>query len=214
MAAGDIISVTAQGSGEAISQPASATVIEATTKLTGAAINGTPQVGDTLAASLTPSNAAVSYEWQESYFQNGAYTVISGATSSTYTLAAGDVGNCLEVVATLATTDSTYTAGSATSAAAGPVTIPLTAIGGTGVQLNDGAVTLTVGMLTPSSATASYQWLESTDGGVSYTPTGVTSSTYATGLNINDFGATYNFKVVATGTGNYSGTVTSLPLSF
>jgi hypothetical protein len=179
------------------------------------AISGAAQVGVELMASVTPSDAAVTYQWVYSTTgAAGSYSDITGATGSSYTIEAAYLGDCIKVVATLATTDATYTAGSATSAAAGPVTIPLTAVT-IGYQVNaDYTVTVTVEGLTPSDATANYQWLETSDGGASYTPiSGATSSTYATDLNVNNLG-TYNFKVVATGMGNYSGTVTSGPLSF
>ncbi|MDR3543736.1 MAG: cadherin-like beta sandwich domain-containing protein [Desulfosporosinus sp.] len=68
-----------------------------TTQLTGVMI--TVQDGGTLMASVTPSNATASYQWQESSDDTN-YTPISGATSSTYTPVQADVGQYIEVVAT------------------------------------------------------------------------------------------------------------------
>jgi len=65
-----------------------------------AAISGTPQVGSTLTAgALTPSSATVSYQWKSADAVDGVYTNISGATSSTYILAVGDIGKFIKVVA-------------------------------------------------------------------------------------------------------------------
>ena len=65
---------------------------------------------------------------------------------------------------------------------------------------------LTAGSLTPSGATADYQWtICDTEGGLYADIVGATASTYT--LVIADEGKF--IKVVATGTGNYSGTVTS-----
>ena len=84
-------------------------------------------------------------------------------------------------------------------------TIPITAIAApTGtVQVGD---QLTAGALTPSGATATYQWqISSTSGGTYTAIPGATSSTYTPGAS----NATMFIEVVATGTGSYSGTATS-----
>lgn len=65
------------------------------------AIIGTSQVGEVLTAgALTPSLATASYQWQISATEAGTYTDIPGATSSTYTLVAGDIDKYIKVVAT------------------------------------------------------------------------------------------------------------------
>ena len=65
---------------------------------------------------------------------------------------------------------------------------------------------LTAGALTPLGATASYQWQSSATSGGTYTNiSGATSSTYT--LVSGDVGK--YIKVVATGTGSYSGSATS-----
>src|SRR4051794_8299725 len=84
------------------------------------AISGTPRQGDTLTASngnwsgTAPMSFA--YQWQRC---TTGCTDISGATSSTYTVQASDVGDTINVVVT-----ATNSAGSAsaTSAAVGPAT--------------------------------------------------------------------------------------------
>jgi len=93
-----------------------------------AAITGTTAEGSTLTAGATdPVGAATTatYQWQSADTSGGSYSNISGATSNTYTLVAGDIGKYIKVSAT--GTD-TYT-GSATSAASSVVTPPTVTIG-------------------------------------------------------------------------------------
>jgi len=166
-------------------------------------ITGTLQVGSTLSAGvLTPSGATAAYQWSRSTTSGGTYTDIAGATTSTYTIVAGDIGYFFKVTAT----GSGQYSGTATSDAAGPVgAIPITAIGAISGTPQVGEV-LVAGALTPGTATASYQWSRSTESGGTYTDiTGATTSTYTPVAG--DIG--YYLKVTATGTGSYSGTVTS-----
>ncbi|MEI6267027.1 MAG: hypothetical protein WCP14_04010 [bacterium] len=62
-------------------------------------ISGTPQVGQVLTTgALTPLAATATYKWQAS--TDGVnFTDISGATSNTYTVVAGDFGKYIRVVA-------------------------------------------------------------------------------------------------------------------
>jgi broad-specificity NMP kinase len=211
--------VTAQAPEDPVSQPATATVIAATTQLTGVAITGTPQVGDTLTANVMPSNVAVNYQWQESTAENGTYATISGATAGAYTPVQADVNKYIEVTAT----GTGNFNGTVTSAAVGPVAAaPVVLTGGGGgpspvVKTKITAVaitgtpqvgdTLTAGSVTPFGATVSYQWEKSSTQDGTYQPiSGATSSTYT--LTASDQGQ--YLEVVATGTGDYSGTATSM----
>ena len=83
---------------------------------------------------------------------------------------------------------------------------PMTAIAATtGVTTSIGSV-LTAGDLAPSGATATYQWQSATSAGGTYVNIGgANSNTYT--LIVSDFGK--YLKVVATGSGSYSGTRTS-----
>jgi hypothetical protein len=70
-----------------------------------AAISGTARVGETLTAgAVTDPDGSVSgetYEWQQSMTMNDAdFSAIGGATSSTYTVMAGDVDYYLRVMVT------------------------------------------------------------------------------------------------------------------
>jgi hypothetical protein len=85
-------------------------------------VSGTPDVGQTLTASpgtwTGTQPITYAYQWQKASSSGGPYTSIAGATSATYTAAAGDAGLYLRVSVT-----ATNGAGSATaaSAAAGPI---------------------------------------------------------------------------------------------
>ncbi|MDD2231200.1 MAG: prepilin-type N-terminal cleavage/methylation domain-containing protein, partial [Candidatus Cloacimonetes bacterium] len=179
-------------------EPSLVTLIESI-----ANISGTTQITKTLTAgALTPSDATVSYQWQSATTSNGTYTNISGATSSTYTLTSNELDKYIKVVAT--GTNSYY--GTVTSNASAQVTkIPLTAIANITGTTQVGQ-TLTAGARTPAAATVSYQWQSATTSNGTYTNiSGATSSTYT--LTSNE--VSKYIKVVATGTGNYSGSATS-----
>jgi len=168
-----------------------------------AAITGTTQVGSVLTAGvLTPSGATATYQWQSSTTVGGAYTDIPSATAITYTIVDGDVSRFLKVVAT---GTGSYT-GNQTSPASGSIIAPITAIGAiSGTTTAIGNI-LTAGALTPSGATATYQWQSSISAGGTYTNiAGATASTYT--LITGDVGK--YIKVVATGSGNYIVTQTS-----
>jgi hypothetical protein len=209
---GDYIEVVATGTGNytgtATSTPVSVTA--ATTPITAlAAITGTPQVGSILTAgALTPVAATVAYQWQESSTPGGAYTDISGATSNTYTPTITDLGQYIEVVAT----GTGNYSGSATSGVVGPITTPLTSVTISAYVYEETTVILTTGLI-PANATACYQWLDSPygdgTGDGTYTPiSGATSRSYAPPYAV----MTECIEVQATGTGSYTGTVTSAPL--
>jgi hypothetical protein len=109
-------------------------------------ISGTAQVGSVLTAALSPADAAATYQWEESTTSGGSYTAISGATSDSYTIDAAYSGDYIEVVATVPTTDATYIAGSATSAATGQIAAAAAAVPETmsAVAATNGTVTITL----------------------------------------------------------------------
>jgi hypothetical protein len=85
------------------------------------AITGDTQVTKPLTAGTltvdSEGTVTASYQWQRSDSVNGAYSDISGATASTYTLAEGDQGKYIRVVAT---GTGSYT-NTVRSAAVGPI---------------------------------------------------------------------------------------------
>jgi len=175
--------------------------------LTWISITGTAQVGGVLTAVVSPSGASATYQWEESATVGGIYTSISGATSFTYTPVAGDQGKFIEVVATGTPIYSGTVTSAATSAVA-PQT-PITGVSITGTAQVGGVLTAGV---TPSGATATstYQWQWSASAGGTYAAIdGATVSTYTPVSG--DQGKF--IEIVATGTGIYSGTVTSAATS-
>lgn len=67
------------------------------------AISGTMSVGNTLTAyegKWTNDPTSFTYQWQADAAGNGVYAAISGATSSTYVLTAGEQGDSVRVVVT------------------------------------------------------------------------------------------------------------------
>jgi prepilin-type N-terminal cleavage/methylation domain-containing protein len=194
IAAGDLgyyIQVSATGTGSytgTATSPATALVTSPLTAI--AAISGTTTQGSTLTAGArTPAAATVTYQWRR------GGVAISGATASTYVLTASDVGTTITVAAT---GTGNYT-GTVISAATATVTTPLTAIAPISGTATVGSV-LTAGARTPAAATVTYQWRRD---GVAIA--GATASTYT--LVAADLGTT--ITVSATGTGGYTGTVTS-----
>ncbi len=165
--------------------------------------SGITQVGQTLAAGdLTPTYAVATYQWYRCLTSNGALSSISGAIGSTYTLSSSDFGYYIKVIAT---GSGSYT-GTVSDLPVGPITGgSLTDIGDISGTAASGQ-TLTAGALTPSDATVAYQWQKSSTAYGTYSDiNGATSATYALGTSNTG----YYFRVKATGTGNYTGIVTS-----
>lgn len=80
--------------------------------LQSCSISGNAEVGSTLTATVTPSSvqSSCSFQWYRATASGGAGTPISGATSRTYTLQAGDNNCYVYCVATLGSTvKSNYT---------------------------------------------------------------------------------------------------------
>src|SRR5207248_3339752 len=116
---------------------------------TAVTINGTPTVGTATTitqGSYTPSPTSRSYQWRLCDSNGANCSDISGATNSTYTPVAGDVGSTLKVVETVS--KSGYNNGSSTSAAS-PAVVNGTISTTTAVSVNG---TPTVG--TASTLTA------------------------------------------------------------
>ncbi|MDP3487675.1 MAG: hypothetical protein Q8S19_07055, partial [Bacillota bacterium] len=167
------------------------------------AISGSALVTEEQTAGLlTPSGATADYQWKICDTENGMYADIDGATTNTYTPIVADEGKYLKVVAS----GTGNYSGTVTSEAIQISRSPLTSISQIGGTPRVGEE-LTVGNLSPYGATADYQWTICDTIGGTYTEIdGATASTYTT--VVADKGK--YFKVVATGTGKNSGTVTSV----
>jgi len=168
-------------------------------------IAGIPKVGNTLTpGALSRSGATATYQWQSCATPNGTYENIDGAALNSYTLIGSDLNKYIKVVAT----GSGSYSGTVTSAYIGPVQQgEITAIAPISGSTVVGEI-LTAGALTPASATAGYQWQRLVGETWEYI-SGATSNTYM--LVEDDYGK--YIKVVATGSGNYTGTVSATTVS-
>jgi hypothetical protein len=188
------------------------------------AIAGTPIEGQTLTASSggwsgTPTSFA--YQWQDCNVTGGSCANVAGATVSSYTLGAADVGHTVRVLVTASN------AGGGTSASSA-ATIPVTGIPplppvNTGAPVLSGSavegqtMSVSTGTWTGSPTSFAYQWQDcSVLGLLCSNITGATSTTYK--LQASDVGHTLRAQVTATNAGGSvaavsaaSATVTEAP---
>ncbi|HEY1713593.1 MAG TPA: hypothetical protein VGG07_11860 [Solirubrobacteraceae bacterium] len=148
---------------------------------TGPTVSGHANQGQILSATSTwnPSGASYSYQWQGSTDNGSTWTNIGSATSSTYTLAASDLGDLVRVAVTAVNGFGTTTA---SSAGVGPVlnNAPINSAVPTlaGTAQRTGVLTTTAGTWTGLGNTITYQWQRSADGSAWSSIAGATSSTY------------------------------------
>ena len=177
-------------------------------------ISGTAQVGETLTADTSGiadedglDNAAFSYQWLADD------TAISGATGSTYTLAAADEGKTIKVKVSFtddAGNEETLTSVATASVAARPNS-PATGaptISGT-VRVGETVTADTSGIADADgleSATFAYQWIAN-DGTIDADISGATESTYT--LKDTDEGKTIRVRVSFTDDAGNEETLTS-----
>jgi hypothetical protein len=181
-----------------------------------ATIPGAPTIG-----TATAGNATATVAFTAPVSNGGSvityYTVTSSSTGAVVTatstaspITVTGLANGTAYTFTVTATNAVGT--SASSSVSNSVVItssPLTAIGVITGTTQVGSV-LTAGALTPAEATVTYQWQSATiSGGVYSNISGATASTYT--LVTSDLGTF--IKVVATATGNYTGTATSTATS-
>ena len=163
----------------------------------------TPDVGQTLTATpgtWTPSDGTYAYQWL------AGGSPIAGATTSSYTVVAGDVGKTIAVRVTASRAG--FTSVSATSAATAAVPAPprmtntaLPTISDTTPAVAQ-SLTATPGTWTPSDGTYAYQWLA--DG----TPiAGATTAAYT--VAAGDQGKVLSVRVTASKAGFVTDSATS-----
>jgi sugar lactone lactonase YvrE len=137
----------------------------APTVSTAPSISGTTTVGQTLTATTgtwTSSEISYSYQWQDCDGSGSNCVAISGATTSTYTLAGGDAGHTIRVVVTATnpggSASSTSAATAAVAAAPAASTAPVaTASAATlGTQTEYARSTLLKGLISGYSGGVSY----------------------------------------------------------
>jgi hypothetical protein len=171
---------------------------------TAPGITGTAQQGDTLSAGTGAwknGPTGYAYAWQDCTGQITGCSAIGGATSSTYTLKASDVGKYVSVTVTASNSGGSTPV---TSASVGPVLPPAPTISqaptvtGTAEQGD----TLSVGNGTWNNGPTqySYAWEDCNGAGSDCAAiTGATSSSYE--LSAADIGSTIVCVVTATGPG-------------
>ena len=196
------------------------TVSVSNTPATGApAITGTTTVGEMLTAttgSIADADGLTSptYTYQWIRVDGSTETDISGATASTYTLVAADLGKTIKVKVSFTDDDSnaetlTSAATSAVTSAAnnpatGAPTISGTAQVGQTLSASTSGISDTDGLNTPGY---SYQWVR-VDGSTEADISGATSSTYT--LVAADEGKTIKVKVSFTDDASNAETLTSM----
>jgi hypothetical protein len=209
-----VASVTASnagGPGSAASGAVGPVLPAAPAKGIAPVISGTPQQGSTLSVSNgTWSNdpTSFSYAWQDCDSSGNNCTAIAGATSSSYTLQASDVGRYPSATVTAVNAGGQL---SATSAVVGPVLplppVDIVAPGITGTAQQGHALTANHGVWTNSPTGYSYTWQDCNSSGASCSAiSGATSSSYT--LHASDVGKYVSVIVTASNAGG-SGTLTS-----
>ncbi len=192
------------------------------------AISGTAEEGRQLSATTgtwTGSPTSYAYQWEDCNASGEACTNIGSATSSTYKLAASDVGHTLRVVLTATNTGGSTKAASAATGVVvavpppppppAPTNSTLPTISGTAEEGK--TLTATTGTWTGSPTSYTYQWQDCNTSGEACTNIGsATSSTYK--LTASDVGHTLRVVLTATNTGGSTkaasaatGTVAAIP---
>jgi hypothetical protein len=191
------ISAYVNGTGSATAAPANTAV---------PAISGTATQGQTLSTSngtWTNSPSSYAYHWEDCSSSGGSCTSISGATSSSYTLASGDVNHTVRAVVTASNAGGSTSATSAQTALvsspppAAPVNTALPTISGTATQGQ--TLSTSNGTWSGSPTGYAYQWQDCNSSGASCTNvSGATSSSYT--LTSADVGQTMRIVVTAANT--------------
>ncbi|WEO77971.1 carboxypeptidase regulatory-like domain-containing protein [Cryobacterium sp. SO2] len=191
------VSVTGSKSGytAVTTESASITVDKVFTTTPAPTISGDTTVGQILTAtsgSWAPVPGTLGYQW----LRNG--TAISGATASSYTLAAADAGTALTVTVTAAKPG--YSTATQTSAATAAITGLLTATpvpGIRGTATVGQTLTVTTGTWAPATVGLAYQWSRGATA-----ITGATAASYT--VTAEDAGSTLSVTV----TGSKAGYIT------
>ena len=202
------VTVTAANTGGSASASSSATgaVLPAPPAGGVPTITGTAQVGRVLTASpgsWTNSPTSYSYQWQTSANGSSGWSSASGsgATTSSYTVAAADLSDYLRVTVTATNAGGSA---SASSGATGAV-LPAAPAGGvptiTGTAQVGQVLTANHGTWTNSPTSYGYQWQHSTNGTTWTTASGSGATTSSYTVASADAGTYLRVTVTATNAG-------------
>ena len=165
-------------------------------------MSGTTTQGQSLSTSngsWSSNPSSFSYKWQDCNSSGASCTNISGATGSSYTLGAGDVGHTIRsVVAATNSAGSTSATSAQTSAVASSVTAPSMTAAPTmsGTDTQGSTLTTSNGSWSGSPTSYAYQWQNCDTSGASCANiSGATSSSYT--LQASDVGDTVRSVVTA-----------------
>ena len=200
-----IVTATNDGGSASASSAATATVTAPTPAapantivpaVAGQAVQG--QALSTSNGSWSNSPTSYAYQWQDCNSSGGSCVNIAGATSSSYTLGAGDVGSTVRSVVTATNAGGSASASSAATttvtAAAAPVNTAVPAISGT-AQVG-ATLSSSTGSWSDSPTSYGYQWEDCNSSGGSCSPiSGASASTYT--LGSGDVGDTVRSVVTA-----------------
>ena len=179
-------------------------------------VTGTTTQGQTLTTtngSWSNSPNSYKYAWRDCSTSGGSCSNISGATASTYTLAATDVGHTIKSVVTATNAGGS---GSGTSAATAVVAAPApppppannAAPAVTGTTTQGQTLTTTNGSWSNSPTSFKYAWQDCDGSGANCTNiSGATASTYT--LAASDVGHTIKAVVTATNSGGSNSAASS-----
>jgi hypothetical protein len=173
----------------------------APTNTAAPSISGTARVGQTLSTTNGTWSAdpapSYTYAWEQSDNGSTGWSTISGATSSTYTLATAQAGKYVRAKVTATNSEGSATATSTASAQITEIPVVSTpTVSGTAAvgQTLTASASATAGFPSPS---LSYQWQRSTNSGSTWSNiTGSTSATYI--ATSTDAGAVLRVQVTAT----------------
>ena len=206
------------GSGTATSGPTETVLPLPPTNASPPAVTGTPTQGQTLSTgngSWSNSPTSYTYVWQDCDTSGTNCTAISGGSSSSYTLASGDVGHTIRAVVSATNAGGSGSASSAPTPVVAAATPPPSAPANSALPVINGStvqgqtLSTTNGTWTASPTSYTYAWQDcNSSGGSCTTISGASGSTYA--LSASDGGNTIRAVVTATNAGG-SGSATSAP---
>ena len=167
-------------------------------------VSGTTQQGQTLTATTGTWTGypapTLTYQWQDCNTSGQNCTNITGATTNTYTLASGDVGNTVRVLASATNTFGAAAAPSAVTATVADPSAITVAPAISGVTQQGQALSATHGTWSNSPTGYTYQWQDCNSlGGSCVNVAGATGSGY--NLGVTDVAQTVRVVVTASTSG-------------